>query len=74
MLNRADQLRDKLVKSFLMLEVWPFLLFFSPLDVTAFGQNCEVNTDSFQDNLKLNDTKVGVATLIADLDIGDESL
>lgn len=57
-----------------MLEVWPFLLFFSPSDVTVFGQNCEVNTDSFQDNLKLNDTKVGVATLIADLDIGDESL
>lgn len=57
-----------------MLEVWAFLLFFSPSDVTVFGQNCEVNTDSFQDNLKLNDTKVGVATLIADLDIGDESL
>lgn len=74
MLNRADQLRDKLVKS--CFDAWglAFFVVFFPSDVTVFGQSCEVNTDCFQGNLKLNDTKVGVATLIADLDIGDESL
>lgn len=77
MLNRADQLRDKLVKS--CFDAWGlafFVVFFHQmwLYLDRAGQSCEVNTDCFQGNLKLNDTKVGVATLIDDLDIGDESL
>lgn len=67
MLNRADQLRDMLVKN--SFDAWGLAFFVGCFlsDVMDLDRAVELTLTP----LKLNDTKVGVATLTADLDISD---